>query len=100
MAYTAALDTRDMPILSIVAVTAGGLAVLRERWRDAAMLLGAAARLRGSHDHTDLTVSDVSAKVRAALGDEGFTEAYSAGWTLDSPAARRRVDPARLALGS
>ncbi|MEV6306595.1 BTAD domain-containing putative transcriptional regulator [Actinoplanes sp. NPDC051861] len=100
MAYSAALDTRDMPILSMVAVTASGLAVLYERYRDAAMLLGAAARLRGSHDHTDLNVSEVAGKVRRALGDEGFTEAYTAGWTLDAPAAQRRVDPARLALNS
>ncbi|MEU4422581.1 BTAD domain-containing putative transcriptional regulator [Actinoplanes sp. NPDC024001] len=97
VAYPAALETHDMPIVAMVAVAAAGLAVLRERWPDAAMLLGAAARLRGSHDHTDLAVRDVTGKARAALGDEAFTEAYSAGWALDAAAAQRRIDPARLA---
>ncbi|WP_328477938.1 AfsR/SARP family transcriptional regulator [Actinoplanes sp. NBC_00393] len=95
-AYPAALETQDMPILAMVSVAAAGLAVLRGRHRDAAVLLGAAARLRGSHDHTDLGVAEVSGQVRAALGDAGFGEAYAAGWSLDAAAARSLVDPARL----
>ncbi|MBG0562580.1 BTAD domain-containing putative transcriptional regulator [Actinoplanes aureus] len=96
VAYAAALETQDMPIVAMVAVTAGGLAVLRGRHRDAAVLLGAAARLRGSHDHTDLGVTDVSGKARAVLGDEVFGEAYAVGWSLDAAAAQSQVDPARL----
>jgi hypothetical protein len=96
IAYSAAKDTRDMPILALVAVSAGGLALRRGQHRDAALLLGAASRLRGAHDHTDLNVAEISAGVRAALGDEGFGEAYAAGWSLDSPAAQLQVDPARF----
>ncbi|MDI6097342.1 BTAD domain-containing putative transcriptional regulator [Actinoplanes sp. NEAU-A12] len=100
IAYPAALQTGDMPILAMVAVNAGGLAALRGRPRDAALLLGAASRLRGSHDHTDLNVAAVAAQARSALGEEAFGQAYAAGWTAESAAARRLVDPARLALPS
>ncbi|MFC7528444.1 BTAD domain-containing putative transcriptional regulator [Actinoplanes sp. GCM10030250] len=96
MAYPAAVDTHDMPILAMVAVAGAGLAALRGRHRDAAVLLGAAARLRGSHDHTDLNVLEVTRMTRGELDDEAFGEAYSAGWTMDAQAAQSRVDPARL----
>ncbi|MEU4692496.1 BTAD domain-containing putative transcriptional regulator [Actinoplanes sp. NPDC023714] len=99
LAYAAAVETQDMPIMAMVAVTAGGLAELRGQHREAALLLGAAARLRGAHDHTDLHVAAISAKARAALGDAGFGEAYAAGWSLESPAALTRVKPSRLSLG-
>jgi predicted ATPase/DNA-binding SARP family transcriptional activator len=99
-AYPAAVQTRDMPIIAMVAVTAGGLAALRGRPRDAASLLGAAARLRGAHDHTDLHVAAVAAQARAALGDEGYGEAYASGWSLEESAAQSLVDPARPALPS
>ena len=100
IAYPAAVRTADMPILAMVAVTAGGLAVLRGRARDAAMLLGAASRLRGSHDHTDLHVASVAGRARAMLGEEAFGEAYAAGWAVEAAAAQSLVDPARLALPS
>ncbi len=100
VAYPAALETRDMPILAMVAVTAAGLAVLRGRHRDAARLIGAAARLRGAHDHTDVNVSRIAERSRSVLGEQGFGEAYAAGWSLDTAAAQSLVDPARLALPS
>ncbi|MEU4619428.1 BTAD domain-containing putative transcriptional regulator [Actinoplanes sp. NPDC023801] len=99
-AYPAAVQTRDMPIIAMVAVTAGGLAALRGRLRDAAMLLGAAARLRGSHDHTDLYVTQVAMQARSVLGDKEYGEAYASGWALETAAAQSLVDPARLALPS
>ncbi|MEU8664786.1 ATP-binding protein, partial [Actinoplanes philippinensis] len=77
VAYPAAVQTQDMPILALVAVAAGGLAVRRGLPREAAALLGAAARLRGAHDHTALDVITVATQVRAALGEEGFGEAYA-----------------------
>jgi predicted ATPase/DNA-binding SARP family transcriptional activator len=100
MAYPAAVQTQDMPILALVAVAAGGLAVLRGLPREAAALLGAAARLRGAHDHTALDVTTVATAARAALGEERFGEAYAAGWNLEAAAAQSRIDPARLALES
>ncbi|MEV0899092.1 BTAD domain-containing putative transcriptional regulator [Actinoplanes sp. NPDC049802] len=99
-AYPAAMQTRDMPILAMVSVSAAGLAALRGRPRDAAALLGAAARLRGAHDHTDLHVAHVSTQARAVLGDEAYAEAYAFGWTLEAEAARSLADPARRSLGA
>ncbi|KUL29282.1 AfsR/SARP family transcriptional regulator [Actinoplanes awajinensis] len=95
-AYAAAQETRDMPILSLVAVGASGLADLLGRPRDTAQLLGAAARLRGAHDPTDLQVAALTAKSRAALGEDGFAEAYAAGWSLDAGTALARADPGQL----
>jgi hypothetical protein len=85
-----------MPILAMAAVSAAGLAELYGRHRDAAYLLGTAARLRGTHDWTDLQVREVSGRSRAALGDGGFTEAYDSGWQLDGTVALTQADPARL----
>jgi predicted ATPase/DNA-binding SARP family transcriptional activator len=99
-AYPAAVQTRDMPIIAMVAVAAGSLAVQRGRHRDAAALLGAAARLRGAHDHTDLYVAQVAGQARAVLGEKGYGEAYAAGWSLETAAAQRLADPARPALSS
>ncbi|GIE91389.1 AfsR/SARP family transcriptional regulator [Actinoplanes regularis] len=95
-AYAAAQATRDMPILSLVAVGAAGLADLLGRHRDVAQLLGAAARLRGSHDPTALDVAELTRRNRAVLGDDGFAEAYAAGWALDAGTALARVDPGQL----
>ncbi|GIF14844.1 AfsR/SARP family transcriptional regulator [Actinoplanes teichomyceticus] len=95
-AYAAAQETRDMPILSLVAVGAAGLADLLGRPRESAQLLGAAARLRGAHDPTELQVAELTRRNRAALGEDGFAEAYAAGWGLDAGTALARVDPGRL----
>ncbi len=95
-AYAAAQETRDMPILSLVAVGAAGLAELTGRHREAAQLLGAAARLRGSHDPTDLQVAELTRRNRAVLGEDGFAEAYAAGWSLDPNTALARADPGQL----
>lgn len=93
-AYAAAVESRDLPIVATVAVTVAGLAALYERFDDVAVLLGAAARLRGAHDHTDPQVRALSGRGRAALGTERFDTAYDIGWQLDAPAALARTDPA------
>ncbi|MCW2140910.1 AfsR/SARP family transcriptional regulator [Actinoplanes cyaneus] len=95
-AYEAAQETRDMPILSLVAVGAAGLADLTGRPREAAQLLGAAARLRGAHDPTDLQVAELTRRNRAVLGEDGFAEAYAAGWALDPNTALARANPGQL----
>ncbi|MFD7661169.1 ATP-binding protein [Streptomyces sp. NPDC059788] len=95
-AYAAAGDSGDMPIVATVAVAVAGLAALYGRHREAAVVLGAAARLRGAHDPTDPQVRTLSGRARAALGDERFAEAYGTGWQLDTTAALTRADPARL----
>ncbi|MYW94018.1 AfsR/SARP family transcriptional regulator [Amycolatopsis rubida] len=86
-AYLAAVDSSDMPILAMVAVAVAGVAALYGRYRDAAALLGAAARLRGAHDRTDLQIRALSARSRTELGDEGFAAAYERGWQLTVPSA-------------
>ncbi|KWT60654.1 hypothetical protein ADL21_17315 [Streptomyces albus subsp. albus] len=95
-AYTAAVESHDMPIVATVAVSTAGLAALHGRFHDMAVLLGAAPRLRGAHDPTDLTVRTLTTRGRAALGQEHFTRAYGNGWHLDTAAALNRTDPARL----
>ncbi|WP_404189484.1 AfsR/SARP family transcriptional regulator [Streptomyces tauricus] len=95
-AYAAALETGDLPNLSLVAVTVAALAEARGCPREAAVLLGAAARLRGAHDRTDRQVRDLTRRGRAALGAAAFAAAYEQGWDLDARTATTVVDPARL----
>ncbi|MCU7727955.1 winged helix-turn-helix domain-containing protein [Actinoplanes sp. KI2] len=95
-AYAAAVESRDMPILSMTAVTGAALAEARGRHREAALLLGAASRLRGTHDRTDPHVRELAQRGREALGEDGFAEAYETGWMLEPKTASARVDPARL----
>ncbi|WP_419665082.1 BTAD domain-containing putative transcriptional regulator [Streptomyces sp. 2-1] len=97
-AYAAARDTRDLPILSLVAVNTAALAEAHGRHHETAVLLGAASRLRGAHDRTDRQVRDLTRRGRAALGEEAFTAVYGKGWDLDAKTAVREVDPARLPL--
>jgi hypothetical protein len=85
-----------MPIVSLVAVAAAGLAELYGRHPDASHLLGAAARLRGAHDRSDPQIRELTERIRAALGEDVFTEAYQSGWQLDGRTASAQVDPARL----
>jgi hypothetical protein len=94
-AYPAAVTSQDMPILALVAVGAAELADARGRHRDAALLLGAAARLRGAEDRTDPLVAELTRRSQLALGGTAFTAAYAAGWSLDAQAAVARVNPSR-----
>jgi hypothetical protein len=95
-AYAAALETRDLPILSLVAVSAAALAEAYGRYQHSAVLLGAASRLRGAHDRTDQQVRELTRRGRAVLGEEDFAAAYGRGWELEGKTAVRHVDPARL----
>jgi predicted ATPase/DNA-binding SARP family transcriptional activator len=95
-AYAAALATRELPILSQVAVHTAALAETRTRHHESAVLLGAAARLRGAHDHTDPRVRDLVHRGRAALGEDEFAAAYARGWELDAETAAETADPSRL----
>ncbi|MGI5156900.1 BTAD domain-containing putative transcriptional regulator [Microbispora sp. CA-102843] len=95
-AYAAALETRDLPILSRVAVNAAALAEAHGRHHESAVLLGAASRLRGARDRTDRQVRELTRRGRAALGEEAFAAAYGKGWELDRKTAVTEVDPARL----
>jgi hypothetical protein len=59
-------------------------------------MLGAAARLRGTHDRTDRQVQGMISRSQAALGEDVFADAYQSGWQLDGKTASAQVDPARL----
>ncbi|XVU29089.1 BTAD domain-containing putative transcriptional regulator [Actinoplanes sp. CA-054009] len=95
-AYEAALESQDMPLMSLVAVGAAALAGAYGRAADMAVMLGAAARLRGAHDQTDPQIRELSDQARRALGPDAFAEAYGQGWNLDGKTALTQVDPARL----
>lgn len=95
-AYAAALATRELPILSLMTVTAAALAATRGRQHESAILLGAAARLRGAHDHTDPQVRELTSRAQATLGGKEFAAAYAKGWELDAKTAVTAADPARL----
>ncbi|GAA2100896.1 BTAD domain-containing putative transcriptional regulator [Streptomyces albiaxialis] len=95
-AYGAGLATGDLPILSLVGVRTAALAEAYGQHREAAVLLGAAARLRGAHDRTDHQVGALVRRSRAALGAVAFGAAYGQGWELDRRAAVKETDPARL----
>jgi hypothetical protein len=94
-AYEAALGTMDMPIVAAVGVAVADLAVCDGRALDAAQILGAAARLRGAADLTDLDIRRITAALRDALGAV-FDEVYAAGRALDRDAAIARLNPAAL----
>jgi hypothetical protein len=92
-AYSAAVHSRDLPVVATVAVTVADLAELDHRHHDVARILGAAARLRGAHDPTDPHIRVLRARATSALGDTAFTEEYNSGWELDIATALSRVDP-------
>ncbi|WP_225828027.1 hypothetical protein [Streptomyces naphthomycinicus] len=96
MAYTAALRTRDLPVLAMVAVHTAALADAHEWHHQAAIRLGIASRLRGTHDRTDPQMRDLTRSARAALGTDSFAAAYGKGWELDHGTAVTETDPARL----
>ena len=96
--YAAAVESRDLPILAGVGVTVAAALAHADRSRDAAEVLGSAARLRGAEDATSLDVATLSAALREELGDDGFAEAYARGRGLAHDAAVAQLDPARLAL--
>jgi hypothetical protein len=95
-AYAAALETRDLPLLSLLAVNAAAVADSHGLHRKSAVLLGAASRLRGAHDRTDRQVHDLTDRAKAALGQDAFTAAYERGWELEARAAVTEVDPGSL----
>lgn len=97
-AYTAALATRELPILSPVTVNVAALAETRGRPHESAVLLGAAARLRGAHDHTDPQVRALTRRSQTALGEEEFAAAYAKGWELDAKTAVTAADPATVSI--
>ncbi len=90
--YPLAITTGDMPIVAAVGVSVASLASALGRPTDAAEILGASARLRGSVDRSDPLVAELTEHLRDELGD-GFDAAFDAGRALDRPSAIDRIDP-------
>ncbi|MGW4687958.1 hypothetical protein ACWEPM_24110 [Streptomyces sp. NPDC004244] len=82
-----------------MAVQTAALADALELHHQAAVRLGAASRLRGTHDHTDPQVCDLTRSARAAPGTDSFAAAYARGWELDHRTAVTEADPARPPRG-
>ncbi|MGR7025594.1 BTAD domain-containing putative transcriptional regulator [Geodermatophilus sp. URMC 62] len=93
-----AVGTQDRPILASVGLTAAGWAHAVGAAREAAVLLGAAERLRGAADPTNPVLARLTAALRDDLGDE-FDTAHAEGMALDPEAAATRLDPDRIAAG-
>jgi predicted ATPase/DNA-binding SARP family transcriptional activator/tetratricopeptide (TPR) repeat protein len=92
-AYETALATRDMPIVAAVGSVTALRAVLAGDPVDAAQRLGASARLRGTPDHTQPDIAELTAGLRGELGDNGFERAFEAGRSLTRDAAIDRLRP-------
>jgi hypothetical protein len=99
VAFPLARETNDMPIVALVGVGTAGLAMLMGRTRDAAYMLGAAARLRGGDDFTEPTVAYLIGAVEPELGGS-FNESYGEGKLLSIDAALKLLDPAGLVAAS
>ncbi len=80
-------ETHDRPVMAIALVSAAACAQADGRPQDAVRLLGAAARLRGSDDPTNVQIARVAALARAALGDAAFGTAWRSGWALSEDEA-------------
>jgi predicted ATPase len=94
--YVMGLSTHDMPILAAIGLTVAYLARARGLHRLAAVVLGAAAQLRGADDFSDIRVRRLLAELRETLGDD-VDIAYDEGRHLPRAAALDRIDPQRLA---
>jgi predicted ATPase len=91
LAFAAALETQDMPIVAAIGVVIADLALSAGRDVTAAELLGAAARLRGTPDPSGPDIVRLSAVLRCRLGDDGLTDAMGRGEALDRETAIERL---------
>ncbi|HZC72300.1 MAG TPA: BTAD domain-containing putative transcriptional regulator [Jatrophihabitans sp.] len=91
--FDAAIGTRDMPIVAAVGVMLAEIVTAAGDPDGAAVMLGAAARLRGADDPTSRDIAKLTERLRAALGDARFADCYAQGKALDRDAAIERLTP-------
>ncbi len=96
LAYPAAIETEDQPIIALVGVAVAALASRLGDGAAAAEMLGAAARLRGAEDRTDPAVAHLTTDLRGTLGDEAYEAAFTVGRRQERSAALQRLDPATV----
>jgi ATP/maltotriose-dependent transcriptional regulator MalT len=94
IAWSAAVATEDLPITAAVGLVIAEMVAGSGLPERAAELLGATARLRGADDPTAPDIKKLTATLAAALGRDGFDEAYAGGKSLDRAEAIARLDPA------
>jgi hypothetical protein len=82
-----------MPIVATVGAISAMRAGLLGRPADAAERLGAAAQLRGSADHTQPDLAELTVRLREQLGDAEFEAAFEAGRALARDDAIARLAP-------
>ena len=85
-----------MPIAARVGEAVVVLALRLGRPADAAEMLGASLRLRGTDDPTNPDLARLRAELRDALGEQALAAGVAAGRELDRSAALARLDPATL----
>jgi hypothetical protein len=93
--YAQGLLTNDKPILAAVGMSVANWARMLGSFREAAVVHGASARLRGSEDAANPSVIELVAALRSELGAE-YDAAYAVGVALDADAATARIDPMTL----
>jgi predicted ATPase/DNA-binding SARP family transcriptional activator len=96
VAYGAAVQAQDMPLLASVAWSLADLAIAAGQPERAARMLGAAAAVRGAEDPGEPAVIRLAARLRAALEAERYASAYAAGRQMDRAEAIKHLDPACL----
>ena len=84
-----------MPIVAVAGVGMAALAQAVGAAETGAIMLGAAARVRGSDDRTDPAVALVTEDLQRVLGEE-FSEKYSEGKGLAVARAVAALAPERL----
>jgi predicted ATPase/DNA-binding SARP family transcriptional activator len=89
----AALGTRDMPVVAAVGVSLAEVTAASGDPAQAAVMLGAAARLRGADDPTACEIVRLTERLRGELGHERFDQLYADGKALDREAAIERLTP-------
>lgn len=92
--YPVAVRTEDMPVIATVGVAVGWVAQAAGDPARSAVVLGAAARLRGGDDRFDPMVARLTERLRADLGP-AFEEHYERGMALSRGGALEAIDPDR-----
>jgi tetratricopeptide (TPR) repeat protein len=91
-AFAAGVATKDMPIVATIGVMLADVTA-RSAPEEAAVMLGASARLRGADDLTACDIRRITADLTDTLGADRFGELYAEGKALDRDTAIERLAP-------
>jgi predicted ATPase len=96
VAHQEGIASDDMPLLATVVGVLAYLANELGQPERAAELLGSRAAVRGGEDLTDLMMTLLAPRLRDALGQDRYAQAYDRGKALSRAEAISRLDPAQL----